>query len=889
MLRHKARSLLIAAMIALPVLISTLVLVTYETGDVDGDKYWRSQYGNVDVTLSYDPPGASSDAVLTSAQRQQQRAELIESLPPGSIYTDNEASIGEITIVAGERSVPIARTLTGPIDPVFDEGTVELVDGRTPVGPTEIALGHSDLDRLSVSPGDQVTVESRNWTGTDEPTLQVARATIVGSLEAPLLYDRNSFYLQGEKGPVSTAAGDVGQDVSTPSLRVILPAGMAPEEAFPTANIFPGEDVPESPLLVFAPMDSVQSDGNVIERIGLRASHSSGAVALLSVGVVMALLAIGLIVGAAFAVGARRSQRDLEMVSRSGASRRQLSLIVVTQGLALGLLGASSGVVLGLLAFLFARGSMQDVLRTRLDGTPVIGWQVAAVWLVCVLVSVAAAGAALRTVAAADGTTSSQAANRRGARSARVPKVAIALAVAGIVGCLATSDTAGRFSFVPLLNGLNQWAGSTAEPVSQGLLALFFVMIVMGAVLALPELLAFLSQRAQRASLVPRLALRDAGRARHRSAPTVAMVLAVTAISTSALIMAGAVDATREGEHRPAVPESVVAVDLDPYGQQLSIDQQRRRLDRIQQQIPGGQLLEANITDSELVGYCDPNPDAGGCWTAPIYVADAGLISALAREGTSEDAIRSHLVSGGVVVFESRRERASYSMEPSALDLDSDPGVVFGFENSLDPRTAPRISLRTMILEPRQDAMIDRMTFASEATVARIPSGQAKPQEHRTDRWAYFVLGQPMATGQLDAVNDYLAAYRIEIIGYEAFVPHSGELALMVTVAALGMVVLTIGVSTALATTEQSEDRRILRAIGASPRDIRRIAMTQATMLALLGIGIGALVGIFMGIYAMKTLPDQYPVALPIPQLLAMVAAVPVIAWLSATRQVPRN
>ncbi|HAM21381.1 MAG TPA: hypothetical protein DCQ04_03740 [Actinobacteria bacterium] len=228
-------------------------------------------------------------------------------------------------------------------------------------------------------------------------------------------------------------------------------------------------------------------------------------------------------------------------------------------------------------------------------------------------------------------------------------------------------------------------------------------------------------------------------------------------------------------------------------------------------------------------------------------------------------------------------------MGPSALDLDSDPGVVFGFENSLDPRTAPRISLRTMILEPRQDAMIDRMTFASEATVARIPSGQAKPEEHRTDRWAYFVLGQPMATGQLDAVNDYLAAYRIEIIGYEAFVPHSGELALMVTVAALGMVVLTIGVSTALATTEQSEDRRILRAIGASPCHIRRIAMTQATMLALLGIGIGALVGALIGIYAMKTLPDQYPVALPIPQLLAMVAAVPVIAWLSATRQVPPN
>ena len=54
-------------------------------------------------------------------------------------------------------------------------------------------------------------------------------------------------------------------------------------------------------------------------------------------------------------------------------------------------------------------------------------------------------------------------------------------------------------------------------------------------------------------------------------------------------------------------------------------------------------------------------------------------------------------------------------------------------------------------------------------------------------------------------------------------------------------------------------------------------------------VGIGALVGALIGIYAMKTLPDQYPVALPIPQLLAMVAAVPVIAWLSATRQVPPN
>lgn len=90
------------------------------------------------------------------------------------------------------------------------------------------------------------------------------------------------------------------------------------------------------------------------------------AIGLLVAG--LATLQIVLLAGPAFAVGARRRQRELALVAAAGGTPAQLRRIVLADGVVLGLLGAVAGVAIGAAAAVATLPLMAEHLLHRPPG-----------------------------------------------------------------------------------------------------------------------------------------------------------------------------------------------------------------------------------------------------------------------------------------------------------------------------------------------------------------------------------------------------------------------------------------------------------------------------------------------------------------------------------------
>src|SRR5690606_25241040 len=85
----------------------------------------------------------------------------------------------------------------------------------------------------------------------------------------------------------------------------------------------------------------------------------------------LAMLEVVLLAGPAFAVGARRRQRDLALVGASGGTPAQLRRIVLADGVVLGLAGAVVGLILGIAAASVSLPLLEEYLMQRRVG----GWR----------------------------------------------------------------------------------------------------------------------------------------------------------------------------------------------------------------------------------------------------------------------------------------------------------------------------------------------------------------------------------------------------------------------------------------------------------------------------------------------------------------------------------
>jgi putative ABC transport system permease protein len=115
---------------------------------------------------------------------------------------------------------------------------------------------------------------------------------------------------------------------------------------------------------------------------------------------VLGLAFIGLVSVAGFSVMAQRRLRALGMLSAIGAAERDLRLVMITNGLAVGVAGALAGTVLGLVAWIAYCPSLQRSSGHVIDAANLPWWAIAVGAVLAVATSVLASRRPAKTMAA---------------------------------------------------------------------------------------------------------------------------------------------------------------------------------------------------------------------------------------------------------------------------------------------------------------------------------------------------------------------------------------------------------------------------------------------------------------------------------------------------------
>jgi putative ABC transport system permease protein len=307
--RHRLRSVLVVALVALPVAAMVAGTSLYRTTQPTPERRDTEQMGRADLYAygttraaheSYHPSGSTIETISSAEDR---------NLIPGSRPTVSIRGIAVDGLAAG---------------------MLVLLDGRAPKAADEVAITAPVVKLAGTALGGQLVLE-------DGGTV-----TVVGIVENPSFLSDRSVVVDP-----STAAFDE----ETALWLIGLPAGADPEA------IVAGVTDPETGE------QSIGMQSRVSGRIrAIGEDTGSGSILILGA---LALVEAALIASAAFAVSIRRRQRELGLLAATGATPRQLAGTVLIEGALLGLLACVAGVALGLAAALGLTPFLDDLTQRR--------------------------------------------------------------------------------------------------------------------------------------------------------------------------------------------------------------------------------------------------------------------------------------------------------------------------------------------------------------------------------------------------------------------------------------------------------------------------------------------------------------------------------------------
>ncbi|MBW5254377.1 ABC transporter permease [Streptomyces poriferorum] len=508
-MRAKGRSALVVAMIALPVLGVTAADVTYRSVDSTEAEQLTAQMGSADALFS--DPGMGPLQQMPDGNQYDMVGDTPPEgdVPPVDMRTAFPKGARAITIRSVPASVTTAYGLANtdivefPTSDPMARGKVDLVEGEFPRGTGEMAATKPFLESSGLHIGSRTTVKSAGRT-----------YTITGVVEEPT--DLKSQKLYADPGAVIApwqTAADRDKKVLPPNTGstewlVNGSGGAGIRWGDVLAANKAGALVMSRQVVLDPPPDSevpmARSDTSYY-------SNDSGEVSAAVVTVVtMALLEIVLLAGPAFAVGARRSRRQLGLLGTCGGDRRHVRAVVLSGGLVLGAVGAVTGVAAGLLLTVVFRPLIEDWAGQRFGSLllkPTELLVIAALGLVTGLL----AAFAPAIVAARQSVLESLTGRRGVRRSSRVLPTVGACVLALGVAVAAYGGTSGN----------STWVAGGSVVAELGLLA------------CIPVIVGLLGRLGRRLPISPRMALRDAARNRGRTAPAVAAVMAAVAGSVA--------------------------------------------------------------------------------------------------------------------------------------------------------------------------------------------------------------------------------------------------------------------------------------------------------------------------------------------------------------------
>lgn len=878
--RGKGRALLVLLLIALPV-AAVVGALSYSLA---ADRINSTQavalrsLGTVaDASIMAIPAPAqqSVDASVSSAGSGPvpSRATILAALPAGSRLVDAGGS-ASVVAEAGPWGIRSWLQVADTREPM-NAGRWIVEDGRLPTSTSEVALSASDARRLQAQLGDTVTLTSTVGSA------RVARLTLVGLVRSyapqstgtgvlmPGVVDVDPSFGDGS-APVDPNAVPVGKaGPSTYLVTTPTPLTWADVRALNALGaVVVSRSVLESPppfcqvslqvcLDAGPPADQAEGPVFVDDTAVARAARDA---ALALVVLVLIVLQVALLAGPAFAVQLRRRQRELGLVGASGGTSADLRRTVLASGVVLGVAGGVLGIAVGWGMVLLLGGLLPwaplvvNDVPVGLPPLPAYAAGVAAIGVVAAVVA------------------------------SLVPAVIAGRSdtVGSLRGRRPLPPLRGRTPIIGLLLGVTGVAVMAYGRVKVDGLVLVVGILVgeLGLVLVMPWLVVQCGRIGRWLPLSSRMAVRDAGRHRLRTAAAACAIAAAAAAGVAVSTWATStsyVDQTTDVAFPPgtlaiqtwAAPgtdpmtltprlEKVVA-SVDPGASTLTVLSVAPSAYLHQPAGAGGQ------PEVTCVVPATPGPPPPSGVTAVAPPSTVGPDGSLWQMCSGRAAVNGSIGSSVVLLPDPAQlgRLLGPSVDPSEgiAELERGGAVVLQ-PGALDAQG--RVVVQSDIL--RDDGTVTEQTFsrlpavevltgALPASVIVGPKGIAAAPALAADASNQLMVVEPALRDRpdrpsvVDQLDLGLAKARVDATVMAPFSdPVSSEAFQLIVygVGALALALLAGLMVTALALADGRADLSTLAAVGAEPKVRRRFSASSAGFVAALGCATGVASGLVL-------------------------------------------
>lgn len=922
--RHKGRSLLIVALVALPVLVIGAA-----------DVLFRSTQRTPEVTVAGELAGSSAYLWAPIGARSVQQGPT-DTWPGQFIAADGaQLPAQAVTMDTGQpdgtRWIDISQTpirSAAAVLPLLPAGSsvTRWDHGSIPVSADGVryrTAGADLLELTSPAAGGRYRVVAGAEANSGELALTRALATELGvgigdsiSAGAPA----RSYRVVGLLEPAVQG--------STPVRAVVGPAdSVAGVNQWNGARYLVSSPVPigwdlvqqlnSHGVQVYSRAVALDPPFVPTDQFDSTAALGIAAAAIL---VVLGLTQVVFLSGPAFAIAARKMRRQLGLAASAGAAPAQIAGAVIGSGVLLGVIGSVIGTAVGALV-----GVWIQPLLTRWTGLdfPAVAVRFGEVALIAgigAITSVLAAAwpaiTALRTdpIAAL-------------ARRAKPPKrpgiislLGLVLAGAGVV-VLVWSASRSIPRDLPT-DRLGEVTSSRSLLIGASLVA-----VQLGLIIGTPQLISFVARVGRLLPTTPRMALRSAARHRGRSTGAVATILVASTGAVLAAVLISTIGAEMRDEYRPALRAGIVtgtSYSTEPDGSVSpeSRDKAEAALDGIVARLwPGAPSAVANrlnVTGNEYGEIVATEAAGARCpWFSPVgaYSSDQELTYPDASESaaaatdprcagmtfsalTPEQAqIATNMGQSSVpeiVVGDKTFRRLITGVD----DPDADAALAAGKVVVLDRRYFDNghFSISTVSWAANADEPTYHPAGSAPAVLGRwglspviaIVPPAALGAFHATAGSPTFVVETPAASpAESQSLSATGAAAGLFLSVYvESGVPPLGNnlpsVWLILWIAA-ALIVGTVLVVTALGVVDADDDSATFASVGASSR-LRR-TMSGWSALTTTGVGclLGAVAGLLVawGVYRLLQNLEGHTVGMQVPwlQLAVLVIALPAVAF----------
>lgn len=840
--RRPGRTILAALLIAVPVFAMTLgsVLVRSDSRAENGAVDFRMRYGD-DADVAADPSnmgGAGSIDVASVALPEGTRRVEYLWMPTTVTAADVRLDARFVTWT----DIDLADTTVGE--------TVEITDGRAP-RPGELLIGPGLADAWHLDVGDVIELARPSGTWT---------IASIGRYRA-----------------------DYWTDV------VVAPGFDRERIADDLRNVVTVFDMPRGTpaSAIDRVMFAVNGRSAVSERF-MSYGAPGNEIAWGWVGGVLALVATGIIVSAAFATSARRQLVTVGQLASNGATPGLVRRTLALQGTWTAAAGALAGLTIGLASLPLVVPLFEVWIAKRtLPDTVVSAGDLVVIGLTALAAGTVAAGVPARSIARTP--VMSALAGRRplGAPPRWLVPTGVALVLGGL-GLL-------------FLAALGVRSGGSNDAFALAII-LGGVAVVFGMICATPLILDRLGRLARFLPLSPRLALRGMARSRTRSAAVVAAIAVAAGGAIGIATVAEAViqeDASyRDGSSHGLASGAIVIQAYDdpccddrvdpevPVSRTVS-ESQRTTLARM---FPGAEIAPLLVAgfDPPAFAWSDENVrwvSGDGPWIATPAVLEALDISPGDRERLARDGAlfgRFDPALAGAAAADDEVVTMEFGDGADALVVEAAPTeevVPFGHGTTLLLTEEHAVELGFEVVE--RGVVVTGAGPLSYADLDDLYEDVAGVQ-YGSD--AFVEPGDPPRDQVIESVWNVIAdAEPDPLDDTMIWIARAAIVA-----SALLLVSLVVSIGLALAAVEGREERETLAVVGATPATMRRQAAVRAAVLAAVGIALGIPTGFVpVQVVGAAASPDgdrfiRFPWVTSLLLLAAVPLAVAGAAWLAS-------